>query len=83
MPFTDDQIREAVLRLFRKYDKDQSGYIEGYEVQAVIRDLSVELATKKQMPEQEIKKVLSTLDYNQDGRITLDEMFVLMRKLNP
>lgn len=29
MPFTDDQIRQAVLKLFKKYDKNQSGYIDG------------------------------------------------------
>lgn len=29
MPFTDDQIRQAVMKLFKKYDKNQSGYIDG------------------------------------------------------
>lgn len=29
MPFTDDQIRGAVMNLFKKYDKDNSGYVEG------------------------------------------------------
>lgn len=28
MPFTDDQIRTAVVNLFKKYDKDNSDYIE-------------------------------------------------------
>lgn len=28
MPFTDDQIRQAVINLFKKYDKDNTGYIE-------------------------------------------------------
>ena len=29
MPYTDDQIREAVIRLFKKNDKKNSGYIDG------------------------------------------------------
>lgn len=29
MPITDDQIRQAVLKLFKKYDKNNSGYIDG------------------------------------------------------
>jgi Ca2+-binding EF-hand superfamily protein len=49
MPFTDDQIRDAVIKLFKKYDKDQSGYIEGTEIEAVLRDLTNELISKKQM----------------------------------
>jgi len=28
MPFTDEQIKAAVVALFGKYDKDKSGYIE-------------------------------------------------------
>jgi Ca2+-binding EF-hand superfamily protein len=32
MPFTDDQIRQAVLNLFKKYDKDNTGFIENKEV---------------------------------------------------
>jgi len=29
MPFTDDQIRQAVLKLFKKYDKNGNNYIDG------------------------------------------------------
>jgi Ca2+-binding EF-hand superfamily protein len=39
MPFTDDQIRQAVLKLFAKYDKNNSGYIDGAEIQAMVNDL--------------------------------------------
>lgn len=48
MPFTDDQIRQAVLNLFKKYDKDNTGYVENKEVQAMCNDLANELITKKQ-----------------------------------
>ena len=41
MPFTDDQIREAVLKLFKKYDKNGSGYLEGEELDKVYKDLAV------------------------------------------
>ena len=83
MPYTDDQIREAVLKLFKKYDKNGSGYIEGAQVQAVYTDLANELKNKTQFTDEEIKNNLRTLDLNQDGRVSLDEMFILMRKLNP
>jgi Ca2+-binding EF-hand superfamily protein len=28
MPFTDDQIRDAVMKLFKKYDINNNGYID-------------------------------------------------------
>ena len=43
MPFTDDQIRQAVLKLFKKYDRNSTGYLEGSELDRVYQDLAVEL----------------------------------------
>lgn len=72
MPFTDDQIREAVLKLFKKYDKNGSGYLEGSEVDAVYTDLANELKNKKHFTDEEVKATMRTLDLNQDSRINLD-----------
>ena len=49
MPYTDDQIRQAVIKLFKKYDKNNSGYLEGKELVDVYRDLNDELMLKKGM----------------------------------
>lgn len=46
-------------------------------------DLARELSSKKNYTNEEITSVLSTLDRNQDGKITMDELYMLMRKLNP
>lgn len=83
MPFTDDQIRQAVANLFKKYDKDNSGYIEAGEINPLCNDLGKELASKKQYSNEQINQILSTIDRNQDGRLTMDEVYLLMRKLNP
>lgn len=83
MPYTDDQIRAAVISLFKKYDKDNSGYVESAEVNNMCNDLAKELGSKQQYSPNQINSVLSTLDRNQDGRVTKDELYILMRKLNP
>ena len=83
MPFTDDQIRTAVVNLFKKYDKDNSDYIERAQIPAMLNDLANELKTKKSFTNEQIQDVLGTVDKNQDGRLTKDEVYVLMRKLNP
>lgn len=83
MPYTDDQIRSAVMKIFKKYDKNGSGYLEGKELQDVYRDLMDELLFKKGMSREQAASELQKLDKNQDARVTLDEMYVLMRTLNP
>ena len=47
MPFADDQIRNAVLNLFKKYDRDQTGYVENRELNAMCNDLARELGSKR------------------------------------
>lgn len=83
MPFTDDQIRQAVINLFKKYDGNNSGYIDGNQINPFLNDLSKELTSKKNFTPQQIQQALSTIDKNQDGKFTKDEVYVLMRKLNP
>jgi Ca2+-binding EF-hand superfamily protein len=83
MPYTDDQIRAAVISLFKKYDKDNSGYVESAEINSMCNDLAKELGSKQHYSPNQINSILSTLDRNQDGRVTKDELYVLMRKLNP
>lgn len=72
MPFTDEQIRQAVINLFKKYDKDNTGYIDKGEVPQMLNDLGNQLASKKQMPPEQIKLILSEVDRNQDGKLTKD-----------
>lgn len=47
MAFTDDQIRGAVINLFKKYDKDNSGFVEGSEAPQMCSDLARELGSSK------------------------------------
>lgn len=72
MPFTDDQIRTAVVNLFKKYDKDNSDYIDSAQIPAMLNDLANELKTKKSFTNEQIQEVLGTVDKNQDGRLTKD-----------
>ena len=41
MSFTDDQIRSAVMLLLKKYDGDNTGYVEGNEKARLLHDLQL------------------------------------------
>ena len=52
MGYSDDQIRGAVINLFKKYDKDNSGYIDSHEIPRMCQDLSNELGSKRNYSEE-------------------------------
>lgn len=72
MSYSDEEIRDAVLKLMNKYDQNGNGYIEGGEKDRLLNDLKMELKVKKKMNDQEIFKTCSQLDKNQVGKITKD-----------
>lgn len=49
---TDQQIREAVMKLFGKYDTNNTGYVEGQELYNLCNDLAQELAYKRKLTNQ-------------------------------
>ena len=65
------------VSLFKKYDKDGSGFIESGELDSFLKDLCEELGTENQL-KCDIKDlktlVLTKYDANADGKLSMDEM---------
>jgi hypothetical protein len=56
------------MRIFEKYDRDNSGYISTSEFQHMIEDHGLQLNAK------EMEIAMLTLDYDGNGRISYDEV---------
>lgn len=69
---TDDSIRKQVLLLQKKYDANNSGYIDKEEKERFIHDLELELRVKRNYDKNQIYQFVALVDRNQIGRITLD-----------
>jgi len=71
---------EDLLKIWQDYDSDRSGYLEKTELQLFCRDL---LADKPSLTkadvDQEIEKIMTEFDIDQDGRLNIQEMAELLR----
>ena len=45
----DDRVRKAVEEIYKQYDTDKSGFLEGNEIVNVINDVFFSLGQKKQV----------------------------------
>lgn len=69
-----------IVQLFQDFDTDDSGYIDRNE----LKEFMIKLAEMMQQPvpdEKQIKMAFKLLDTNEDGRITMDEMFVVLEPI--
>lgn len=82
MSFTDEQVRAATDSLWRKYEGEATGFVEGRQQRRLCHDLVLELQVKRHLPAEEAETLASELDSNRVGRITIDELYCLLRKLN-
>ena len=63
----NNELVKLIATVFKSFDKDHSGYIELNEIQSLAKELGSDI------PESEAVKIISELDTNHDGRISLEE----------
>ncbi|CAD8159594.1 unnamed protein product [Paramecium octaurelia] len=66
------QVSEFSNRVFDRYDKNHSGFIEKDELNALLYNLAIEL-NSQQPTKKEIDYMLSYLDTNNDSKISRTE----------
>lgn len=65
---------QELRNIFRKFDSDNSGFIEAKEIRAVLKSMGQNLA------EADVNDAVKALDRNRDGKISFDEFAKFFRK---
>merc|ERR1712151_1140833 len=60
----------ALLRVFRVFDTDASGYIDRHEVRSMLGKLGL---IEQDAPSTEIDELIATVDSDGDGKVSFDE----------
>jgi Ca2+-binding EF-hand superfamily protein len=72
-----DEVEAIILELFRKYDKDDSKYLDKEEFKLLMEDLRARL----DFPKNEILRFLAEADMNADGKIEYEEFIPLAMQI--
>ena len=67
---TDDQLRQAISSIFQKYDKDRNNTLDYIEIKAVINDAFKNMATGRNVTDEDVKKFVGAVDQNSDGKVS-------------
>ena len=66
---SDDQLKLAIDAIFKKYDVDNSGSLDGQQVKNVITDSFKNMGTSRSVTDEDVKKFLGAVDQNSDDKI--------------
>lgn len=71
---TPEQLKQAADAIFLKYDKDNSGTLEGKEIHTFINDAFKSLGRNKDVTESEVTQFIKAFDKNKDNKISKEEL---------
>jgi len=81
MPYTDQQLRDAVDAVFAQFDKDGSGTLEVAEVSSLINAALSQMNAGRQATQQEVQSLIQAVDKNSDGKIAKTELFEIFKRV--
>ena len=81
MPYTEQQLKDAVDAVFQNFDKDNSGSLDDKEVANLINAALANMKAGRNASAEEIKALINTVDKNGDGKIGKVELYEIFKKV--
>jgi Ca2+-binding EF-hand superfamily protein len=81
MSYSDQQLRDAVDAVFKKYDTDNSNSLESTEVFNLINDALSHMKANRQVSQAEVNGFVQAVDKSGDGKIQKPELFEIFKKV--
>mgnify|MGYP006259943505 FL=1 len=66
----------SIFQFFRSIDLDDSGFIDGYELQQALRSADI-----ADLPPWDIEKLMELIDFDGDGRVNLPELDITIGRI--
>ena len=74
-------MKKAADAVFLKYDKDNSGTLEGKEIYTFINDSFKSLGRNREATQSEVDQFVKAFDKNKDNKISKEELLDVLAKL--
>lgn len=81
MPYTDEQIKQAVDAVFATYDTDKNNSLDATEVGNLINAALKHMIAGRQVTNDEINKFMKAADKSGDGKIQKPELYEIFKKV--
>lgn len=81
MPYTEQQLQDAVNAVFKQFDTDNSGSLESTEVASLINAALANMKANRSATEAEIKALIANVDKNGDGKIAKNELLQIFKQV--
>lgn len=81
MPYTDQQLREAVDAVFAQFDKDNSNSLDANEVYNLISAALKHMNSGAQVSQQQVQGFVQAVDKSGDGKIQKPELYEIFKKV--
>lgn len=81
MPYSEEQLRQAVDQVFARYDADNSGTLERSEVYKLINDALASMNAGRQVTEAEVDGLVNSVDKNNDKKISKPELYEIFKQV--
>lgn len=81
MSVDESKIKEAVESVFKNYDKDNNGTLDQDEVNQLINDALAQMGNPKKVSKEDVRKFISTVDQNNDMKVSKEELFLIFKNL--
>lgn len=81
MPYTDQQLRDAVDAVFSQFDKDNSNSLDANEVYNLISAALKHMNSNAQVSQEQVQGFVQAVDKSGDGKIQKPELFEIFKKV--
>lgn len=81
MPYTEEQLKQAVDAVFSQFDKDNSNTLDRQEVAALVNAALANMKAGRQATEAEVGQLIGSVDKNGDGKITKTELYEIFKQV--
>jgi Ca2+-binding EF-hand superfamily protein len=81
MPYTDQQLRDAVDAVFVQFDKDNSNSLDQSEVAQLINAALTHMTAGRKVSNEEVAQFIKAADKSGDGKIQKPELYEIFKKV--
>eukprot|EP00919_Chromeraceae_sp_WS-2016_P051361 GHVR01121765.1.p1 GENE.GHVR01121765.1~~GHVR01121765.1.p1 ORF type:complete len:153 (+),score=15.49 GHVR01121765.1:810-1268(+) len=81
MSIPDNVLKQYIDQIFSKYDQDNSGTLNAFELSSFFNDVFVMMGNPTRVDQNQANQALMSIDKNNDGQASKQELFMAFKQI--